>query len=120
MGNYSSNGRNPITGQVSGKQERRSGKSRRRGPRFLVYCLAGGTEKRNPGERRGIEESTQEKESCSEKRCRTDRRKVVKTKYLNCGKVMDQRAATRRSTDRTDPSAVKREKYNRLGPGWID
>ncbi len=54
-----------------------------------------------------------------EKRLELDRRKVINTKYLNCGKCIDQRKSIRRKHDRIDEEAVARERFNRLGPGWL-
>lgn len=116
----SNNGNRDAIASPNSERERRSGKNRRKGPLFLAYYLAGGIEKRIQTERRGIKPSVLRKRFRLKKRNLADRRKVVNTKYLNCGKVMDQRVAARRSDDRVDPSAVTREKYNRLGPGWID
>ena len=100
-----------------GKEEqKRTAKDRRKDWGLLAYYVAGGIEQRSYEERRNQSESVLQ----PEKRFGGERRKVVNTKYLNCGKVIDQRSGPRRYHDRIDPSVVEREKYNRLGPGWLD
>lgn len=109
--------RTPFSRQT--QPERRAGK-RRRAWGLLAYYLAGGAEKRSSADRRDIPYSAYDETTVEEKRDKGDRRKIVATKYLNCGKIMDQRAATRRNEDRVDPAAAERQKFQRLGPGWID
>lgn len=99
-----------------GPDEQRRTKERRKDWGLLAYYVAGGIEQRSHEERRDQLES----ESMPENRIGTERRRMVDTKYLNCGKVIDRRSGSRRYHDRIDPSVVEREKYNRLGPGWLD
>ena len=100
-----------------GKEEQRqTDKERRKDWGLLAYYVAGGIEQRSHEERRNQPETV----SPPEKRTGGERRKVINTKYLNCGKVIDQRSAARRYHDRIDLSTVEREKYNRLGPGWLE
>ena len=47
------------------------------------------------------------------------RRKRVDTKYLYCGRCIDRRKSVRRQADRIDKEAVERERFARLGPGWL-
>ncbi len=70
----------------------------------------------NPKDSNGLEYKSG---SIIEKRTDVDRRKVVNTKFLNCGKCIDRRKNIRRSNDRIDEEAVEREKFRRLGPGWL-
>lgn len=95
-------------------EQRRTRKDRRKDWGLLAYYVAGGIEQRSHEERRN------QSEPIPEKRIGGERRKVINTKYLNYGKVIDQRSAARRYHDRIDPSAVEQKKYNRLGPGWLD
>lgn len=48
-----------------------------------------------------------------------DRRRVVKTKFLFCGKIMDLRKTIRRSADRLNEQEIERERTKNLGPGWL-
>lgn len=95
------------------------GKRRRRGWGLLAYYLAGGAEHRHQSDRRYSQESDGEVASSQKKRVSRDRRHVVNTKYLNCGKIMDRRDDVRRSNERFDETAAAQDRYWRLGPGWL-
>lgn len=108
------------TGRPESLPKQRSMKNRRKDCGLLAYYVAGGVEHRANAERRKTQHSAQAEEHPPENRKSCDRRKVINTKYLNCGKVIDQRDSHRRSQDRVDPSAVAQERLKRLGPGWLD
>lgn len=97
---------------------RRSGRDRRKGWGLLAFYLAGGMEQRLHRERRIIP-APSGKPTNSERRVGMDRRMVIDTKYLNCGKCIDRRKTPRRIEDNIDEEAVERERYERLGPGWL-
>jgi hypothetical protein len=99
---------------------RHFGKKRRKGWGLLAYYLAGGSEHRYQTDRRYSQEEVDNEFTANPgKRIASDRRCVVNTKYLNCGKIMDRREDVRRSNDHIDETAVEYEKFQRLGPGWL-
>ncbi len=103
-----------------GRSERRFQQKRRKKGGMLAFYLAGGPEHRYQNDRR--QTLAREKDSLgtsAEKRVGKDRRNIVKSKYIDCGRIMDRRDAVRRQTDRIDPEALERESMERLGPGWL-
>ena len=102
------------------KEDHRTGSRRRKGLGLLAFYLAGGPEQRYRADRRTMKNKPPVSLDFKQgKRTGEERRKVVHTKYLNCGKCIDIRKKARRSAEKIDMAAVEREEYKRLGPGWL-
>ncbi len=99
--------------------DHRSGNDRRTGWGILAFYLVGGLEQRYIKNRRHSEKQINNLEMLNENRSEEDRRRKIKTKYLHLGKCIDRRNSVRRINDQPDHDAIKREKYKRLGPGWL-
>ncbi len=104
---------------TSRKATARSSINRRKGRGLLSFFIAGGVEQRWLDDRRTNGNNPITFDSMTEKRSGVSRRRVINTKYLNCGKCIDNRKNNRRTNDRIDQNAVEREKFRRLGPGWL-
>lgn len=112
------NGARKIQGKTT-QPDVRSDKDRRKDWGLLAYYMAGGTEKRSFTDRRVSRTRGDGSSAGSGQRNGSDRRRVVDTKYLHYGKVIDRRAGVRRGADRLDEAAAAQERYRRLGPGWL-
>jgi len=110
----------PVAKEYKNKEDHRTENRRRKGLGLLAFYLAGGPEQRYRSDRRTIKNKPPVSLNYTqEKRAREERRKVIHTKYLNCGKCIDTRKKARRSAEKIDMAAVEREGYKRLGPGWL-